>query len=286
MIKNYLNLTANEKLLVVEFIKEKTNSKEEEVISRLESEVYKFGEGVFVYIKNGFINGCLSIVLELVEKNNTVYIHNIIVDDKEILKELINFSITYVENEYLVNEIYLASKDNTTLDFLEELGYSKDYSSYKMKLVDYKGINEENILEVEALTEDKIDEYVKLYEDTFLDMPHGTFITKEEVMELLSKPKNEYEIFFVKKDNEYIGFIEAKVEENIGEFDIGLVKEHRSKGYGSHLVDKAINILKNKKVKDINLIVIERNSVAFNLYKKLGFEIEDKLSDWIIIKPR
>lgn len=67
-------------------------------------------------------------------------------------------------------------------------------------------------------------------------------------------------------------------------FDIGLCKKYRGIGYGKLLLETAIEFLKNKKVKKISLIVIERNNVAYNLYNKRGFEKESVLSYWIVDK--
>lgn len=286
MIKNYLALNQNEKLVLVKFIKEKTNVKEKDIIESLESEVYNFGEGIFIYIKEGIINSCLSVVLELVEKNNVVYIHKVICDNKHVLNELIKFSVDYIENKYLVKEIYLASTNELTLSLLKEIGYQKDYSSYRMKLknerLDEKIIDIET-LKLENLNLENIDEYEEVYEKSFLDMPHGTYRNKEDLKEYLYKEN--YRCFLVKESNKTIGFCEIDIKDNNrAYFDLGLIKEFRGRGYGTKLLDTIIINIKESGIKNICLIVIEKNNIALNLYKKRGFEIFEKISDWIVIK--
>ena len=39
--------------------------------------------------------------------------------------------------------------------------------------------------------------------------------------------------------------------------------------------------MKQKKVGELCLTVIEKNSIAYEMYKKRGFKIYNKLSDWI-----
>lgn len=286
MIKNYMNLTQNEKLKVVKFIKEKTNSNEKEIIENLESEVYNFGEGIFIYLKDEIVKGCLSVVLEIVDKTSAVYIHKIICDSKYELEDLINFSIDYIEKKYHAKEIYLASRDEITLRLLDELGYKKDYSSYKM-ILKREELNKEKFnletLEFEVLTLDNIDEYEKTYNKSFLDMPHGTYTEKEELKEYIYKEN--YRSFLVKENNKTIGFFEIDIKDSeTAYFDVGLIQNFRGQGYGKKLLEKIIMKLKERGIKNICLIVIERNDIAFNLYKKRGFEIFEKISDWIIIK--
>lgn len=64
-------------------------------------------------------------------------------------------------------------------------------------------------------------------------------------------------------------------------FDIGLIKEYRGKGYGKKLLETAIQFLNEKQVEEICLTIIEKNNVAFEMYKKRGFKVYNKLSDWI-----
>ena len=54
---------------------------------------------------------------------------------------------------------------------------------------------------------------------------------------------------------------------------VGILENHRGKGLGTKLLKFAFNFAKRKKLKNIELEVIEKNTRAISLYKKLGFKI-------------
>lgn len=72
---------------------------------------------------------------------------------------------------------------------------------------------------------------------------------------------------FVNRKNNYNIYIEAE----------------RGKSYGKRLLETAINFLNSKNVQEICLIVITRNTLAYNIYKKRGFEEKQLISDWFVI---
>ena len=76
-----------------------------------------------------------------------------------------------------------------------------------------------------------------------------------------------------KKQNEIIGFAGIKII--IDEADIMNIvvkKSYRNNGIGSLLLENLILISNKKNLNFINLEVDCKNTIAINLYKKLGFE--------------
>ena len=65
---------------------------------------------------------------------------------------------------------------------------------------------------------------------------------------------------------------------NNGKADIMMIdsvktkKEFRGKGYGTKLINKAINLAKKNKVDSIELVVNKDNKIAKMLYEKTGFK--------------
>ena len=65
---------------------------------------------------------------------------------------------------------------------------------------------------------------------------------------------------------------------NNGKADIMVIdsvqtkEEFRGKGYGTKLMDKAINLAKKNKVDSVELVVNQDNKIAKRLYKKTGFK--------------
>jgi len=67
----------------------------------------------------------------------------------------------------------------------------------------------------------------------------------------------------------------GNIDDETPEFAISLYKEYRNKGYGSLMMRKMIELLKNKGYKQASLSV-DKNNYAVKMYKKLGFEIIQK----------
>ena len=65
-----------------------------------------------------------------------------------------------------------------------------------------------------------------------------------------------------------------------GKFDLGIVKARRGLGYGRRILETAIQHLAEKNL-EVELIVLEPNTVAYEMYKKRGFEIRSTMGHWI-----
>ena len=77
--------------------------------------------------------------------------------------------------------------------------------------------------------------------------------------------------------------MEFNIKDGVGEFDLGLIKAARGKGYGKQLLETAINFLNSKEVTEISLTVITKNTLAYNIYKKRGFKENKLISDWFVL---
>ena len=287
MIKNYLELNVEEKNLVNEFISRKDNNKKslEEVDKMFNGEVYDNGMGALFYFQQGNLIGKGCVVLELAKVLHAAYIHSIdILEEVDneiiIIKEIIDKAILMAK-KYGAEKIKLGIRDEHLLRIAEKLGLHKSYSAFIMTLED-RNMREE-VLELVSLTEENMEEYIEVYNDSFKDMPHGTFIDSNECKEYLEKSNDENYYFFGSMDGVNIGFMNCTIEKGEGTFDIGLCKRYRGQGYGKRILETAIDFLNKRKVDKVRLIVIEKNSRAFEMYKKRGFKVESILSSWIEI---
>ena len=283
MIKSYLNLDDKEKENVLEFIKENKNTYKsfKEFEEEVEGKICNYGEGVLFYLDNNGVKGKISVILELLKKIDTVYFNKLICpyDNKEILKELIN-EAKALANKYNANKILLGIRDENLLELSESIGLFKSYSSYNM-ILEKKEIIYPTLNKV-GLSSDNIKDYIDIYNKSFIDMPHGTFIDFDEAREYLENQNTGEEYFMVTNDDgENIGFLNIWINNNKGFFDIGLIEEYRGRGYGKRLLETAIQSLMDKDIEDVCLTVIEKNKIAFEMYKKRGFRIYHKISDWI-----
>ena len=284
MIKNLLELNSDERILALEFIKnnENTDLSLSEIEKELKGKICNYGEGVLFYFNEDKIVGKVSVILEIVDKLETIYINKVIClkDNKKVLKELINNSLE-LANKYSASKVLLGMRNKDLLNLAESIGLKRSYSSFNMILTNREKINE--VLDKTKLSNGNIKEYVDIYNKSFMDMPHGTYIEMEEAKGYLENKTDNEDYFIVIDKGESIGFLNTIIEDNKGFFDIGLVKEHRRKGYGKKLLETAIQYLNEKKVEEICLTVIEKNSIAYEMYKKRGFRVYNKLSDWIEI---
>ena len=287
MIKRYLNLNDAEKSLVMDFINRKDDNKKslDEIDSMFNNKMYGYGIGSLFYFIDEQVVGKINIVLEVVKEPGTIFIHHLdvleVLDNQDvIIKELIDNAIT-IANEYKPNEILLGERNKNRLKVLEKFDLYSEYKSLRMYLEDT--IKKENCLDLNPLSIDNKLEYLSIYNDSFSDMPHGSYIYIDEVEEYLIDSNEGNYYFMVSVNNINIGFMNCIIKNRQGLFDIGLCKDYRGKGYGKHLLETAIDFCNRKNVLKINLIVIEKNAIAHKMYEKRGFKEESIISYWIKI---
>lgn len=285
MIKDLLELNSNERILALEFIKnnENTDLSLSEIEKELKGKICNYGEGVLFYFHKDKVVGKVSVILEVVDKLKTIYINKVICpkNNKEILNKLIHNSLE-LANKYKANKVLLGIRDKDLLNLAQEIGLERSYSSFNMILNNRE--KENDVLDKIKLSKKNIKEYVDVYNKSFMDMPHGTYIEIEEAEGYLENKNDNEDHFIIIDKGESIGFFNTSIEGNKGFFDIGLIKEYRGKGYGKKLLETAIQYLNEKEVEEICLTVIEKNKIAYEMYKKRGFKVYNKLSDWIEIK--
>lgn len=87
-------------------------------------------------------------------------------------------------------------------------------------------------------------------------------------------------IYIAENTDGIIGKVHLQLTNGVGGiFGLGVLTEHRSKGYGSKILLKAIKTLETMKAESIMLQVASQNSNAVNLYKSRGF-VETSTMDY------
>ncbi len=120
----------------------------------------------------------------------------------------------------------------------------------------------------------------KLIEDIFeeLESPFDKTTTHKDLFDI----KNYFTKFFVIRfDGEIIGTVGLKLEEDdkiIGIKRLYLKKEHRGKGWGRALLEKALDYSREIGGEKVWLRTTEKNAQALKIYKKNGF-VEYKRED-------
>ncbi len=282
--KKYSEMNNFEKRLAFNFIN--INNKDIISIDKLDEmfcgKIYDKGNGVIFCFNDEEVLGKVAVVLECINPLKTSFIHGIEVKEEfknniDILMSLIDAGKS-VAIEYGAKNIKLGIRDEKILVTLKNIGINAEYCAIKMNLSD-RNIKEK-VLNLEKLTKENSKKYKEVFNDSFSDIPHGTWLDDEKLNEYLNcEDENKY-YFMVKDGNKIIGFMNSEIESDEGIFDIGLCKEYRNKGYGKRLLETAICFLNSKNVENISLIVIEKNKIAHKMYKKRGFVKSDIISYW------
>ncbi|MEF9934341.1 MAG: GNAT family N-acetyltransferase [Clostridium sp.] len=286
MIKRFLDLNEYEIEQVQLYINriDRSNKSIEDIKEGFNNKVYNFGEGVLYYFEESMVCGSVRVVLECVKNIGTSYIHFLSINSDLknkllVVDKLIKAGINLAREKGSTN-ILIGIRDEEMLKIANKLGYRESYSSYNMELKN-REIRYLPFELVELSQENRI-EYLDVYNRSFSDMPHGSFYELEDVEKCLSNnDSNKY--YLVVENRNTIGFLKTEIEDGVGSFDIGLCKEYRGKGYGKRLLETAIHKLNEANADKVTLTIIEKNSVALNIYLKRGFEISNRIGYWIEI---
>lgn len=287
MIKNYLELNKFEVEKLIQFINRNKANKlsYEDMDKQFKSDEFDFGRGVILKINEEDIIGTASIVLKECNKKGIAYvtkldINGIIEDKRAVICEIIEESKN-IAKKYGSRELFLGTMDDTIIKILNTLNIEKKYSAIRMTLGDRRV--KYSPLNLVKLSEHNKKEYLMIYNDAFEEVPNGATLTESEIDEYIKKADENNCYYIATINNDMVGFLQFNIEECVGEFDLGLIKVARGKGYGKLLLETAISFLNSKKVTEISLIVITKNILAYDMYRKRGFKESKLVSDWFQI---
>lgn len=90
---------------------------------------------------------------------------------------------------------------------------------------------------------------------------------------MLNNIKNDIIAVYKKDNDKYIGCGYGVIEKGfVGLFDIIVKKEYRGNGYGKEIVETILNEASKQEIEKSYLCVVDNNTLAKNLYEKLGFK--------------
>lgn len=288
MIKNYLQLSKFEVEKLVEFINRNAENKLllEDIDKKLKSKKYDFGKGVILKINGEDVEGKALIILTECSIKGIAYVVkldiNEVVENKKIVASEKIEKVKIISKKYGAQEIFLGTNYDKIITILNSLNLNKQYSAIKMTLDDRK--IRCSSLNLVSLLQDNKKEYLKIYNNAFNEVTNGDTLTDDKINEYIKKADENNCCYIAELNNEGIGFLQFNIKNGVGEFDLGLIKAARGKGYGKQLLETAINFLNSKKIAEISLIVITKNTLAYDMYKKRGFKETGLVSDWFTLK--
>lgn len=284
MIKNYLQLSKIEVERLVEFMNRnrKTKLSFKDIDEQFKSEEYDFGRGIILKVFGESIIGRVSVILKECRIKGVAYVINLEIKDGVADKKLVAFElmdeVKSIARKYGAEKTYFGTSDEEIIKILNSRKIYKQYSSLRMTLNDRK--TRYSPLNLIKLAENNKKEYLFINNDAFREVPNGSTLSEGEVEEYIKKSDENNYCFIVTMNKDNIGFLKFNIENGVGEFDLGLVKTARGKGYGKKLLETAISFLNSKQVAEISLIVITKNTLAYDMYKKRGFKESKLISNW------
>ncbi|WP_332645328.1 GNAT family N-acetyltransferase [Lysinibacillus sp. 54212] len=108
-----------------------------------------------------------------------------------------------------------------------------------------------------------------------------------KLIEML-KSKVKSAIFVAQHDDEVVGYLIVQGDQpsriaHRAYIVIGIVSSFRGKGIGKALFQHAEEWAKGQGIHRLELTVIKHNEAAFNLYKKMGYEVEGTKRDSLLV---
>lgn len=172
-----------------------------------------------------------------------------------------------------VNRILFAveTKSKSGLKMLESLKCNSiEHSEYKMSCVSN---NIENDSELRFARVDKDNK------DIFINITSDGFIASDEEDRFVDVIINneDREAYIAYKDNDPVGCFNFNYKDDIAFlYGVAILSSHRNAGFGSKMVAYALKIGLSKCSK-VLLDVDSENDIAFKLYKKAGFNVENQV---------
>lgn len=292
------------RLQIYEFIKEANeffNKSFEGMKKFYLSEVFNYGESLFVSFDENKIVGTIGIITKEIPIKGEAFITEIFLNQdfldcslkvygQHIVNELIQKAVDICE-KHKAEKITLGLKNK--LDFLAgyvfQNGFVKTHEAIIMKYEakdDAKkknmDIQNKNSFKLVPLSEKTLEEFTIIHNEGFRGTPNGSNLSVDETRELFNGYiGNEELIGIVKAGDNSIGIYMVTVDEKVGWIDnIAILEEFRDQGYGKVLINECINLLKNKQINSIKLLVMSSNTVAYKFYKNYGFIEEQVYSTW------
>ncbi|WP_055668640.1 GNAT family N-acetyltransferase [Desnuesiella massiliensis] len=193
---------------------------------------------------------------------------------KGYFKALFNEALQEL-NKYKVDDVLLVLEDKAEAAkaIAINLGAKYDFSEYLLRFngdANLQLIPPSNIRVLEAKIE-HLEAMAKLAQVTFNDSYEDAKAMINNAFETESRKQ-----YIIKLEDNIIGMAGASFEEEEASiFGVGILPEYRGKGYSKILLNEIIKDIYMNHTKNITLEVNSSNNIAFNLYTKNGFTIDN-----------
>lgn len=284
MVKNYTELDQAEVLALIDFVDRNGVQKTtfEQLHKQFGNEEFDQGKGIIIMFDGKNVMGKVQVVLKVCSTLGMAYIIKMdllenLVDAKAVAATLMVQAIETAKT-YDAKDIYIGAREERIKALLDALDYKRSFQAFVLTLSDR--ILRYAPLELVELNENNKLEYIDIHNEAFSDTPNGNLLSVKNVDAYIRDTNLGNFYFIVQAEGQNIGMLQVNIEEKEGKFDIGLKRAWRGKGYGLRLLETAIDFLNQKSVQEVGLIVISKNTLAYDMYLKRGFVFKNVLSDW------
>lgn len=292
-VKNILELDKTQKINTYKLFKKYNEfsniSTLDEYIKHCKSSHFNNGRDYYILIEEDSVKAVAGLITKSIKESGDAYITNI--SCKEEDKDHLDYLLKYIRmktGNLPKHKLKVGfNKDHIHIEeILLKNGGSNSYEILEMRQSNYKlleQITENDNLKYELLTDNNETDYIFAHNESFKKSPNGSTIDKDDMKDIYENYNKYpyYEIAVVYKKDVVVGFYEILIDNNVGEIDsIGVIPEYQGNGFGLQILKRTVDRLKEQKVRETELIVVDTNKKAFEMYKKYGFKVKKVYSKW------
>ncbi|MBA5851936.1 GNAT family N-acetyltransferase [Clostridium sp. cel8] len=199
---------------------------------------------------------------------------------------------TYLPYKYLSESIkknvkikYLCQKKNNNFDILNSIGFVKKEGTLIFKLDIDESIDFElkDGLSFHVLICGKDEELRCNIQNRIFQEKSRIPLTVDDIYyDEMQSYYLENGAIFLKKGNEFIGYGQIILENNITPIlvNFGIIEKYRGHGYSKYFLKYLLKITYHNGFHNIRIKVKSSNYIAINLYKSMGFKIYQEIYNW------
>lgn len=127
--------------------------------------------------------------------------------------------------------------------------------------------------------------FCNIYNQVFYSVPNSATLTEAEAREYLVNSR--WYLFLIRVQGREAGFIVLVEKENELEIDsLGVLEEYQKRGLAREMLERAERMAAEMGKDFLILGVSSINTVAVNLYTRMGFETKNVTSRWYVTEAK
>ena len=271
-------------------------SKFEERISGYTKQFEPFGFTYRVFVESDKLVGIAFIGQEpyqLFAPVGTPLIRFFVIDYEQPAKVLTAFAYEMLKlaKSQGVDFAYMdvSTKHKQLAEYLQQIGFKELANRYEMSCPLERLVVSSTRLHYEKIRREDVNRFFDVMKAVMVGSPDNVLDLVRENFRNVPEPLLDFwydndEAFFVYHNDEMIGILDLVPQAGLVQ-NIGVAPAHRRKGFGQEMLQYALNLFKNAGKERAYLGVHVDNKGAIQLYKQLGFSVDEQIQTLIWWKP-